>query len=557
MKRLFALLLAVIMVLGLVACGQKEEQPEAPAVEQTPTEEKAPAAEKPEQTETPAVEETVDPEAERYGGTFVLSWTPGDTFDPMKTSGWKSYCWAMNVYEHPLERDADGNLAPGVCDFELSEDQLTMKLWVREGVTFHDGSPVEIEDVYASLQRAKALISRMKNHYVPFVESETIEGDVLTIKLHTFDLTTWYYFTARQTWNVVLPKEICEKYGEDGAITEVADAIGTGPYKLVEGNPGVEMVLERYDGYVPVPEGHNGVAAPRKAYFDKIIVTAAGDGTTDALAVLSGERHFISMDNNLADMLEQGGAVLAESTEQSMFYYAFNCDNPARPVSDVNVRKAIAAALDYNEINQLYYGRYWSESSEPTSNPNYVSEHYANADYHGAANVELAKEYLAKSNYNGEEVLVLVGSEDYGDPTPLMKERLAAVGINMTAVYMDSTAQDEFILDTNNEWDMTIATGGIADYVPNTLSSKFISATWTHEEKDQLLSDIGLVPFGSEESVAMWQRIDELLEEYCPSIILGHTPAGTFAMSADLVWDSPDNWWYWWNSYFTNPADHP
>lgn len=537
MKRTLALLLAVVMVLGLAACGQPSAAPQEETA--APAENAAPEA---------------DPEAERYGGTFVLSWTPGDTFDPMKTSGWKSYCWAMNVYEGVLARDADGNLAPGVCDYEVSDDGLVLKLWVRDGVTFHDGSPVEIEDVLASIKRAEATVSRYAKSYTPYVESEVIDGDVLTITFSEYSLDTLYYFAANQTWNVVLPKEICEKYGTDNAIIDVADAIGTGPYKLVEGEPGVQMVLERYDAYVPVPEGRTGVASPKKAYVDKIIVKARNDDSVDAMALISGETDFIVRDPALDDLYTTGDVTLDFDLKTSAYYIAFNCDNPARAVYDANVRKAIAAALDYNSLEKVVMGDLGNSIYTPTVGA-YESKIYANAEYTGAANIELAKKYLDEAGYQGEEIVLLIGDilQDIG---PVAKECLDAAGINIKVEHMDYTAMTEYILNPENPWDMVYASSDAVDH-PALMATRFISDSWTNEEKAELMNTLNKTTIGSAESLEAWDKLDALLAEECPDIIFCHGAGELYAYNADLNWNTNGGTWrYWWNVYWNNPADH-
>ena len=64
--------------------------------------------------------------------------------DPLKQTGIWKYPFTTCVYENALTRDTDNNICPGVCDFELSDDMLTLKLWVRENMVFHNGDPVEI-----------------------------------------------------------------------------------------------------------------------------------------------------------------------------------------------------------------------------------------------------------------------------------------------------------------------------------------------------------------------------------------------------------------------------
>ena len=82
----------------------------------------------------------------QYGGVLNLAWTGNgsDSLDPLYNTGWLTYIWATNVFETAISRDADGNFVPCVCNFELSEDRMTLKLWVRDGVTFHNGDPVTI-----------------------------------------------------------------------------------------------------------------------------------------------------------------------------------------------------------------------------------------------------------------------------------------------------------------------------------------------------------------------------------------------------------------------------
>ena len=147
MKKILALLLALILTFGLVACGGNSTS--------------AGSAEIPGAVydEFGAIIDTAIPEEQRYGGTLDLTWSNfADTFDPHRTTAWVSYNWNCGVYENPISRGANGEFVPCVCDFELSEDMLTLTLWPREGITFHDGTEVEIDDVVASIDRAMRLV---------------------------------------------------------------------------------------------------------------------------------------------------------------------------------------------------------------------------------------------------------------------------------------------------------------------------------------------------------------------------------------------------------------
>jgi len=70
------------------------------------------------------------------------------------------------------------------------------------------------------------------------------------------------------------------------------------------------------------------------------------------------------------------------------------------------------------------------------------------------------------------------------------------------------------------------------------------------------MTEMGKLAPGSAESVAIWNEIDAILAEECPSYIVGYLPAKEWAYNADLVWDQEGIWDYWWNSYWKNPEDH-
>ena len=131
MKKLFAILLAAAMMLSLAACGGGNANVGGGG----------------------GNDDTI-PVEERYGGHLNVPLTKVTALDPAKATGTWNYVWTRLIWEAPLTRDADGNICPNVCNYELSEDRLTLKLWVREGVKFHDGTDVEIDDVIASVQRA-------------------------------------------------------------------------------------------------------------------------------------------------------------------------------------------------------------------------------------------------------------------------------------------------------------------------------------------------------------------------------------------------------------------
>ena len=141
-KKLLALLMAACMLLGLMAGCTGDSGNEDPVADATGNADATGGAE----DTRPAMEP-------QYGGHLnVAASKVLHGIDPVTKAQIWYYMYETAVFENPLTRDAENNIAPGVCDYEMSEDGMTITLWVREGLTFHDGSLVEIEDVKASIE---------------------------------------------------------------------------------------------------------------------------------------------------------------------------------------------------------------------------------------------------------------------------------------------------------------------------------------------------------------------------------------------------------------------
>ena len=206
-KRSISLILVIVMTLCLLAGCNPD-----PGINNPPSENEGP----------------------QHGGVLNLAWTGNgsDSLDPLYNTGWLTYIWATNVFETAISRDAEGNFVPCVCDFELSEDKMTLKLWVREGVTFHNGKPVTIEDVeYSLLVRPVGSTINIEKWFTNYVADYEIENGVMTCHFTEYNVNTLYYLSGYATFSAIIPKEIGEKYNdtenEEYKIKDIKDIIGT------------------------------------------------------------------------------------------------------------------------------------------------------------------------------------------------------------------------------------------------------------------------------------------------------------------------------------------
>jgi len=524
MKKLLAMLLAIVMIVGLMAAcnGGDETKPS-----ETPTQ--GGSAENPTQGAADVPTEPTRANEERYGGHLDVCIQSNPTgLDPNKQTGTWKYIWTDCVYENALTRDAEDKIAPGVCDYELSEDMLTLKLWPREGITFHDGTPVEAEDVLASIKRACSMNATRQKVIVDVAESMTIEGNVLTIKFKEYKEQTLYYLAAWQTWIAVMPKEICEKYGTDPITFEVADAIGTGPYKITGIEEGNYVTVEKYEGYVPYENGRSGFAGPKYGYMDSISFWYNPDYANSAIAVMNGDYDMndeISAENMV---LAEPEGIVSEMYDSNIgLSLYFNLTSATSPVAKYpDLRKAIIAAFDYSDFLDVQStpGVY-KLTGNPVLSPEYATDIFDKADYASEAqNLELSKKYQEAAKAAGwdpetEPVVICVNANMDAQAT-MWPKFLRDAGIPYELKVMEAGAYTETVNNKEGEWSFKFGWPTLAT-TPTLLPAAMISTNYVGAEKDAILAEMATMQVGSDEYIAKWHELAQQMVDDCASVNLG------------------------------------
>jgi peptide/nickel transport system substrate-binding protein len=116
---------------------------------------------------------------------------------------------------------------------------------LRRGVKFHNGDPVTAEDVKFSFERYRGIFARNLKDRVAAVETPDAGRVRFRLKQPWPDFMTFYGTLATGAgW--VVPKKYVERVGEDGFRKA---PVGAGPYRFVSSTPGIELVLEAFEGY--------------------------------------------------------------------------------------------------------------------------------------------------------------------------------------------------------------------------------------------------------------------------------------------------------------------
>jgi peptide/nickel transport system substrate-binding protein len=262
-------------------------------------------------------------------------------FDPAETES--AITPFMVLY--PLH-DAMVKLMPGGMQASLAEswtaskDGLAYEFVLRQGVKFHNGDPVTAEDVRFSFERYKGGGANLLKSKVKEVQTPDARRVRFVLNEPWPDFMTFYGTTATGAgW--VVPKKYVEKVGEDGFKKA---PIGAGPYRFVSFNPGVELVLDAFEGYwrkVPAVK--------------RLVLKSMPEETTRAAALKRGEVDIAYFLNGpvAEDVRRTPGLSLTEARTNTVFFLDFvdQWDSKS-PWHDRRVRLAASLAIDRKAINE-------------------------------------------------------------------------------------------------------------------------------------------------------------------------------------------------------------
>src|SRR5437879_8622873 len=212
--------------------------------------------------------------------TLVPSW-----FDPAETIQGTPFMVLLATHEALVKPMPGRNMAPSLAEsWSASADGLTYEFVLRKGVKFHNGEPVTGEDVKFSFERYRGIFARTFKERVAAVEILDPNRIRFRFKQRWPDFMT-FYGTRTTGAGSIVPKKYGEKVGDDGYKKA---PIGAGPYRFVSFTPGVELVLEAFEGYWrKVPSVKRLVFRVIPDHATRLAALKRGD--VDIVYLISGE----------------------------------------------------------------------------------------------------------------------------------------------------------------------------------------------------------------------------------------------------------------------------
>jgi peptide/nickel transport system substrate-binding protein len=262
-------------------------------------------------------------------------------FDPAETPSLVTpYMLYYALHDAVLKPMPNEPMAHSLAEsWSAAEDGMSYSFVLRDGVTFHNGEPVTADDVKYSFERYRGAAKGPLHDRVAAVETPDTRHITFRLKNPWPDFLTFYAATTGAGW--IVPRKYVEKVGDDGFKKA---PIGAGPYRFVSFNPGVELVMEVYEGYWrKVPS------------VKRLVLKNIPEEATRLAALKRGEIDIAySVRGELAEELQSTpGLTLKPAVIQSPFWLYFPEQwDPKSPWHDVRIRQAARLALDLRTINQ-------------------------------------------------------------------------------------------------------------------------------------------------------------------------------------------------------------
>jgi peptide/nickel transport system substrate-binding protein len=429
------------------------------------------------------VEKAVTAEPERWTGSGfggVLHVAMGGsppTLDSPTTTEVSTQLVSLQINETLVAMSENYKVVPMLAkSWEVSDDGKTYTFALREGIKFHNGEEMTAEDVVASYERFIAVSARASS-FSTVASAQAKDKYTVVFTLTEPDrgfLRNLAYVTAELA---IQPKSVIVGKGA-GELKVPEEIIGTGPYRLAEYSADTLIVLKRFEDYQPLPGARDGMAGGKIPYVDEIQIHIVPDPAALMLGVESGD-YQIPADVGATQIQSIEGK---PHIEISTFYPGYSdmilFNHAVDFTSDVNFRQAILAALDMQEVGLYASG---GDSTKFRLNPYlwpregamYLPNDSLAESLYNQNNVEKAKELLAKSGYQGEE-LVWVSTRDwevhYLIAVAVADQLEKKLGLNIKIDVYDAASM-EGKMEEPTGWNFSVGQYGSYNFFPMVLYS--------------------------------------------------------------------------------------
>lgn len=356
----------------------------------------------------------------------------GSKFDPALHFQEMDAMDVLNLYE-PLVYPSKAGPPVGhlATSWDVSDGGKVYTFKLRKGVTFHNGAPLTAEDVVYSMNRVLTIKKGYSYLWLKLLKVGATKAlDKYTVQMTLNQPFAPFVDTLIQFFvvNSELVKKNTKKagsYGENGdyGMAYLADKdAGSGPYMVESYVPNTRRSFVRYNGYW---------GGWKSNQFKRAVVEVIQETSTARALLEQGKVDLVDQWQPIEfyEQVKKNSKVKVHEDVDNKVYFA-QMNNKKPPFDDVNFRKAILYAFDYDTaIKDIFYGGQLAHGPIPSRMPGYSANTKAYS-----YDPEKAKAFLAKSKYKAADYklqCIYLKAGVHEQVMLLLQANLAAVGIDL------------------------------------------------------------------------------------------------------------------------------
>jgi len=359
------------------------------------------------------------------------------SIDPIWTTAYVTRNFGYLVFDTLFSLDKDFKPQPQMVDrWTVSDDKLSYRFTLRDGLKWHDGQPVRAADCVASIERWGKRDTLGQKLMEAVDEIQADDDKTFAIKLKApFPLI----LDALGKLSSNVPFMMPERLAKTDAYQQIPDAIGSGPFKFVkeEWVPGNKAVFAKNSDYLPREEAPSFASGGKVAKVDRVEWLYIPDTTTAAAALNAGEADWYEQPP--ADILpvfaaNKDVAVTTVDPLGNMGVLRFNHLLP--PFDNPKMREAVLNLVDQKDYMRAVAGdeKYWKTCAAIFICGGTPFESNAGADVLlKGPNLARAKQLIQEAGYKGERIVLLSATDQpiVQGQALVTRERLSAAGLNI------------------------------------------------------------------------------------------------------------------------------
>jgi peptide/nickel transport system substrate-binding protein len=417
--------------------------------------------------------------------------------DPIWTTAYIVRNHGYMIYDTLFALDGNLEVKPQMVDkWTESPDHLTWTFTLRDGLEFHDGTPVTSADVVPSLRRWAARMPYGQLLFTKVSEVKALDPKTFQIQLKSPTGIMLAALSQPSGAAFIMPRKVAET----DPFKQIDDYTGSGPFIFLKDQwkPGDKTVYVRNPRYKPRPEPASGLAGGKIAKLDRVEWVAIPDQQTAMNALLKGEIDMIeSPQHDLFKVMTADPNVKLVNLNKwgNQYIFRFNFLHP--PFDNAKARQALYYAFNQKDFLDGVIGdpRYYKvcKAMFMCDTPYASTKGF---DDKLDSNFIKAKELVKESGYDGRTVVLMHSTDLYvlANLAPVAKSLMERAGFKVDMQSMDwqTLVSRRAKKDPPDKggWNVFLTSSAsvdIVDPLANTYTNAIGDNAWFGWPKDELL----------------------------------------------------------------------